>query len=77
MNLLYSIGGWISIINLLLRTQHVVEMRKHPPTAVGTLFRKEGKVGRVLSPALFRKEGDSAESGVLSEKCYKKSIDKN
>ena len=39
--------------------------KKHPPPAGGTLFKKEGKVWNELTPALFRKEGGSAEPGVL------------
>ncbi|MCL2816216.1 MAG: hypothetical protein FWD23_16610, partial [Oscillospiraceae bacterium] len=38
---------------------------KHPPVATGTLFTKEGKDGTDITPALFRKEGGSAEPGVL------------
>jgi len=42
------------------------QQTKHPPTAVGTLFTKEGKVWRCAFSTLFTKEGDSAGLGVLS-----------
>jgi len=44
---------------------------KHPPPAGGTLFAKEGKDGTDLTPALFCKEGGSAEPGVLQKQIAK------